>query len=261
MSHSIGRILIEFIGVLAGIVTILSYFNGVPPSVHEPTITSFEATPSHIISGDGTTLTWHTSDATHVTITPGIGNVALNGEIFVNPTKSTTYTLTATNEAGEDSVTGFVTVEPPQESTIESFEANPTSVISGRSTTLTWSVSGATRVTITPGIGDVALSGSISVSPTESTTYTLTATNEAGDKSVSRYVAVTENNIFDDNSNTGNSYNSNYNNETSDAERALTDDLDYFSNDTTNNDSSNINNSDTKRSLDKDIELTFRYFS
>ena len=43
--------------------------------------------------------------------------------------------------------------------------------------TLRWSVSGATSVSIDQGIGSVALSGSTTVSPDETTTYTLTAAN------------------------------------------------------------------------------------
>ncbi len=77
-------------------------------------------------------------------------------------------------------------VQPP---TIEYFNANPETVTSGENITLNWSVSNATRTTITPGIGDVKLSGSISVSPTENTTYALLATNKA-EQNVSRTVTV-----------------------------------------------------------------------
>ena len=55
-------------------------------------------------------------------------------------------------------------------------------------TTLQWRTSYATKVTVAPEIGEVDVSGSREVSPTESTTYTFTATGEAGE--VSREVAV-----------------------------------------------------------------------
>ena len=80
--------------------------NGTPPAV--PIINSFLANPSTITVGESSTLSWSVTDATSVTIDNGIGSVALTGTTAVNPTTSTTYTLTATNSAG--SVTGSVTV-------------------------------------------------------------------------------------------------------------------------------------------------------
>jgi hypothetical protein len=64
---------------------------------------------------------------------------------------------------------------------ITSFTANPTSVNSGASSTLSWAATGATSIAITPGtFTSASASGSTSVSPTATTTYTLTATNTAG---------------------------------------------------------------------------------
>jgi len=111
--YSKAKICIEVIGVIAGIVTILSFINGLSPfeSPKEPIITYFEINPETIVPGDRTTLIWSVSDATDVIITPGIGKVALSGSISVSPVESTTYTLTATNKAGENSVIRVVTVE------------------------------------------------------------------------------------------------------------------------------------------------------
>jgi hypothetical protein len=55
------------------------------------------------------------------------------------------------------------------------FFADPPSIIIGGSTTLSWEIDEATDVSIDQGIGNVALSSSISVSPSQTTTYTLTA--------------------------------------------------------------------------------------
>ena len=60
------------------------------------------------------------------------------------------------------------------------FSVSPTSISSGQSATLSWTVINATTVSINQGIGTVAASGTRSVSPTATTTYTLTATNAAG---------------------------------------------------------------------------------
>jgi len=98
--------------ILASIVTILAFIRSFPTTSHKkPKIISFEVNPAKIVSGSSTTLNWSVSDATHVTITPGIGNLALTGSISVSPAKTTNYTLTAINEAGENSITRKVIVE------------------------------------------------------------------------------------------------------------------------------------------------------
>jgi hypothetical protein len=68
---------------------------------------------------------------------------------------------------------------------IHNFSATPEKVTAGQPLTLSWNVSGATRVTISPGIGSVEAGGSRMVSPTADTTYTLTAVNGAGPASKS----------------------------------------------------------------------------
>ncbi|HEY1757138.1 MAG TPA: OmpA family protein [Bryobacteraceae bacterium] len=65
--------------------------------------------------------------------------------------------------------------------TINFFTATPASITSGQSSTLSWSVTGANTVTITGNSStNLGLTGSLPVSPTVTTTYTLTATNSYG---------------------------------------------------------------------------------
>ncbi|MDZ7378509.1 MAG: hypothetical protein ONB06_04100 [candidate division KSB1 bacterium] len=64
---------------------------------------------------------------------------------------------------------------------IASFTANPSTIAAGQSSTLTWgAVTNATSVSIDQGIGGVATPGSTTVSPVQTTTYTLTATGCGG---------------------------------------------------------------------------------
>jgi hypothetical protein len=62
---------------------------------------------------------------------------------------------------------------------ISSFTATPTSVSAGGSATLTWSVSGASYLIVSPQLGAVR-GTSASVTPAQTTTYTLYATNQYG---------------------------------------------------------------------------------
>lgn len=82
-----------------------------PPPPAAPTA-SISANPATIDKGASTTLTWQTTNATDVSI-DGIGAVQPNGSQSVNPTESTTYTLTAKGAGGTQSATTRVTVNQP----------------------------------------------------------------------------------------------------------------------------------------------------
>jgi hypothetical protein len=157
-----------------------------------PTIASFGASPASINSGASSTLSWTASGATTISISPGRFSSALaTGSTMVSPTATTTYTLTATNSSGSATSTATVTLSAAGTPTINSFNANPTSVLSGSSSTLSWATTGATSIAITPGsFTSTMASGSTSVSPTAKTTYTLTATNAAGSSTAMATVSI-----------------------------------------------------------------------
>jgi hypothetical protein len=143
----------------------------------------FTVNPDQISIGDKSTLCWDVSGVNNVTIKPEIGIMGLTGEKMVSPDESTTYILIATNEAGiSDVKTITVTVgkEPADLVEIKYFTVNPDQISIGDKSTLCWDVSGVNNVTIEPEIGIMGLTGEKMVSPDESTTYILTATNEAG---------------------------------------------------------------------------------
>lgn len=80
---------------------------------------------------------------------------------------------------------------------ISSFTATPATIIVGEDifSTLRWTVTGATSITIDQGVGDVTFVLGKSVKPSATTTYTLTATNASG--SVTRAVTLTVAAAFD----------------------------------------------------------------
>ncbi len=158
-----------------------------------PTITSFSASPTSIINGSTTTLSWATSAATGIAITPGtFASTSASGSVVLSPTATTTYTLTATNTTGAATATQVVTVTEPTLPAISSFTANPTSISLGGISTLSWTTSGATTLNIAPGnLASTSASGSVNVSPETTTTYVLTATNAAGSVTASAKVTLT----------------------------------------------------------------------
>jgi hypothetical protein len=146
-----------------------------------PQIIRFEANPVSITAGQQSTLSWTTTGAATVTIS-GVGSVTPNGSTTVSPTQTTTYTLTATSSDGK-SVTAPVqivvgTAQVPQ---VVTFVANPTTIDAGGSTKLCWQVNNATSISISPGVGsNLNANDCATVSPNQTTTYTLTATNASG---------------------------------------------------------------------------------
>ncbi len=86
---------------------------------------------------------------------------------------------------------------PPQEApapaakpVINYFTAEPSTVNSGQSSSLRWSVSDATKVTINNEIGEVSPNGRRGVYPTVTTTYHLTATGAGGNAEADATVTV-----------------------------------------------------------------------
>jgi hypothetical protein len=74
---------------------------------------------------------------------------------------------------------------------INEFKANPNTISIGGSSSMNWSVSNGTSITIEPAVGSVALLGNIKISPSSTTTYTLTATNADSCITTSITVVVT----------------------------------------------------------------------
>lgn len=151
-------------------------------------IQKFTATPSTIKSGASSTLAWQVLNADEVTIS-SIGSVNNQaGTAQVSPADTTTYTLTAKNKDSEVSDTVTVTVERPV-IRIVSFRAAPENINLGQASNLVWETENADTVTIS-SIGTVQVTGTTSVSPQETTTYTLTASNKFGTVNATATVTV-----------------------------------------------------------------------
>ena len=139
-----------------------------------PTCDAFTVNPGSIIPGASSVLSWQTSNATQVTMNNGIGNVAADGSVTVSPTTNTTYVLTVygtQNRSVNCSVPVTVSQDPAP--SCDSFTATPSTIVAGQSAVLAWQTSNGT-VSINNGIGNVAVDGSMTVTPLASTVYRLT---------------------------------------------------------------------------------------
>lgn len=147
-------------------------------AVEAPTVDSFLATPASIEPGQLTNLSWTVSGADSVSIT-NVGDVGPTGSLVLSPEATTEYVLTATNAGGTTTASVTVNVGRASAPTIEFFTAIPANITLGEATTLSWNVSDADSVSI-EGLGIVGTQGSLQLAPTQTTTYTLSATNNVG---------------------------------------------------------------------------------
>jgi hypothetical protein len=156
---------------------------------------TFTANPSSIQAGQSTVLSFTTTtNDVHNVFISGVrpsytcGASSCSGSLTVSPSTTTTYTLDTTNAAGVPypPLNVTVTVNSPPGSNW-TFTANPATLDAGQSSVLSFTtttndvhnvfISGV-RPSYTCGAS--SCSGSLTVSPSSTTTYTLTSTNSAG---------------------------------------------------------------------------------
>ena len=149
-----------------------------PPQPPAPTV-SFSVSPTSIISGGTSTLSWTvTGNVSSVSINKGIGSVAASGTRSVSPTSTTTYTITAIGEGGTTTRTATLTVYIPPNVT---FSLDSSAIIRNQCTTLRWTTTGdAGSATINQGIGAVNINGNRQVCPTETLTYNINVSGLGG---------------------------------------------------------------------------------
>jgi len=82
------------------------------PAPPAPTVT-LNASPANISRGGSTTLSWSSTNATNLALTPDVGTVDERGSRQITPGASTTYTITATGNGGKAEASARVTVNVP----------------------------------------------------------------------------------------------------------------------------------------------------
>lgn len=127
---------------LAGTVTPTS------PAPGTPTV-NLNATLTTITTGNSTTLSWTSTNASNCTATGGTGwagTKSASGSVTVSPTSNTTYSIYCTSSLGVNSSTvpRAITVNPLPTVLLT---ASPTSIYTGNSSNLTWTSTNATGCT------------------------------------------------------------------------------------------------------------------
>jgi serine/threonine-protein kinase len=169
-----------------------------PTPVAGPPTATLSADPATVVKGQSVTLNWSSQNATDLDLEPGVGKVKAAGSQVVTPQESTTYTLTAAGPGGTQSPTAHISVTNPSPGpntpvrpVKASLTSEPARVEKGQSVKLIWDSQNATDLDIEPEVGKVPATGSRTVTPQESTTYTLIATGPGGSQHPSTRVMVT----------------------------------------------------------------------
>jgi uncharacterized repeat protein (TIGR03803 family) len=149
---------------------------------------SLTANPASITAGQSSTLSWSSTNATSCTGNGFLTGNSVTGSVSVTPATTTTYIVTCTNGSASASTSATVTVTGTTPTA--TLTANPASITSGQSSTLTWSSTNATSCTGTGFSTGNAVSGSVSVTPSTTASYSVNCTNGSTSASASATVTV-----------------------------------------------------------------------
>ncbi len=178
---------------LPHIVPLPKFCKDAPPPPPNPISVDLTATPSSVLLGTATNLSWTSSVATTCIATGGwAGTKTTTGNELQVPNADTTYSLTCGNglSSSTDSVTVLVVMPPPPSVDLS---ASSESILAGATSTLTWTSTGSSACSASLGWSGIkALSGTEVVLPGSTTTYSITCGNGTATSSDSVTILVTE---------------------------------------------------------------------
>lgn len=144
---------------------------------------SLYANPTNVNLGNPVTLTWNSTNANSCFATNGWSGIkAMSGNEVVYPYTTTTYTITCTNTSGQQRTESVaVSVNQQQQNPTVSLNANSTQLYQGASSVLVWN-SNNTNSCYGTGAwsGQKSASGSQTVTPYQTSTYTIVCTGISG---------------------------------------------------------------------------------
>ncbi len=182
-------------------------------AVDPPIINSFTASPTNIVAGGSSTLSWDVANADSIVISNGVGTfTTLSSFIAVSPTVNTTYSLTAYNAGSQTTVQSVSitvgTVIGNNIPTIATVVGSPFTVNQGETVSFSVTASDADASDIitlsalsipanssfNQVVGSGSVTGNFSFTPdfTQSGTFSavFTASDNAGGTSASRTVII-----------------------------------------------------------------------
>ena len=144
----------------------------------------FEATSNAVRPGDSVGLRWECAVTGKVRLDPGGLVMEAKGQVTVKPSATTIYTLTEAKVGGTMLGRVEVRIEPyapyGEPAKVCAFEASTHAVLPGEPVVLHWTCTGTAKVKLEPGGLELDGQSEITVTPLETTRYTITASNFSG---------------------------------------------------------------------------------
>ena len=167
-------------GTLSGMFTVIVTAVVVPIT---PSVTG-SFSPSPVEAGKPTTFTWSSTDASSLLLSGAVSSTALSGTQSITPTQAGTQTVSytatsSTNTVATGAVSLTVNAATPITPTV-SGSFSPASITLGQTTTLTWSSTNATALSLTGAVTNNQLSGTSSITPNTTGIKTVNYTAASG---------------------------------------------------------------------------------
>jgi len=162
------------------------------PPAPPPQIVSFTAEPEQVVDDGTSKLCFQLKDATTAHLDPGARPLRVDQQcVNVRPLKTTTYTLKAFNAEGKEA-SAEKSINVVRSPKIVEFTVRPQRITRGGSVSVCFKVENASRVDIEPEVAKSrAAEDCVQQRPRVTTTYVITAFNDAGLKSQPRQDTVT----------------------------------------------------------------------
>jgi OOP family OmpA-OmpF porin len=149
------------------------------PAKPAPTA-SLSANPGTVQQGQQSTLRWSSQNTDKCTIEPGVGPVPPQGSMTVTPAADTNYTLNCEGASSNAMVAVAKPSPTAPAAPTSTISVNPAGIEQGKPATLAWSSKNADKCTIEPGIGPVPPQGSMTITPSADTNYTINCEGPGG---------------------------------------------------------------------------------
>lgn len=153
---------------------------------------SLTASSNRIEAGQSVELDWSIPGQGPLRLEPGGLRMPRQGRLIVKPLATTTYQMQEEGLDGPPVAQVLITVLPPAVMVPEvcNFEPSASTVLPGEPVVLRWECNGASKVRLEPGGLELDGKSEVTVTPLESTRYTLSVYNQLGGASKSVEVKV-----------------------------------------------------------------------
>lgn len=153
---------------------------------------SLTASSTRVEAGQSVELDWSIPGQGPLRLEPGGLRVPRQSRLIVKPLATTTYQLSEEGLPGPPVAQILIAVDPPpvQVPEVCAFEPSAKAVLPGEPVVLRWQCNGAAKVRLEPGGLELDGKSEVTVTPMESTKYTLSVYNALGGASKSVEVTV-----------------------------------------------------------------------